>query len=210
MHLVIFARTPAAGTAKTRLIPLLGAAGAAAAAERLLREQVSRAAGVAGETTLCVTSATPAMHAVAAASGFKVCEQRGADLGERMADALASGAPAPRVLIGTDCPSLDAAYLQAAFAALHDNDVVFGPEEDGGYGLVGCRGAVPRAIFEDIAWSTPQVLDQSLAKARLLKLRAHCLSALWDVDTPEDWHRYVAWCVGRTAPQAAGVLRDSD
>ena len=181
MHLIIFARTPVAGHTKTRLIPLLGAAGAAAAAATLLEEQLTRVGEVSADKSLWVTSASPAMQGMAESHGCTLRQQRGRDLGERMANALHEAAPedTARVLIGTDCPTLDAAYVQAAFAALDADPVVFGPAEDGGYGLIGCRGPVPYALFDGIAWSTQQVLEQSLAKTRALGIGTALLRPLW-------------------------------
>jgi glycosyltransferase A (GT-A) superfamily protein (DUF2064 family) len=97
------------------------------------------------------------------------------------------------VLVGTDCPDIDRRYVQQAFRALQRNDVVFGPAEDGGYGLVGiCQSAMPVAVtlFQDISWGSSTVLAQSLERAAEAQLSVVQLPVIWDVDEVADWRRY--------------------
>lgn len=123
--------------------------------------------------------------------------QVGADLGARMAHAIAaSQADADRVLVvGTDCPLLDAQYVAAALTALDDNEVVLGPAEDGGYVLIGMRQLHPQ-LFTNVTWGTAAVCAQTLAAAQRLDLQVAQLPTLWDVDTLEDWQRYQALASG--------------
>ena len=117
--------------------------------------------------------------------------QGAGDLGRRMRSALfhALAAGTKRVvLVGTDIPGLTVGILKDAFDALLEYDIVLGPSTDGGYWLVGLKHPVD--LFQDIHWSTPRVLEQTLAHARRLGLRVHLLSALWDVDTPEDMGKW--------------------
>ena len=120
--------------------------------------------------------------------------QRGVDLGLRMRQALslalADGTSA--ILIGTDSPLLDTAYLARAAGALARHDVVIGPAEDGGYVLVALSRDVD--IFSDVPWSTQDVM--AVTRAKVAALRASCaeLDALWDVDTPADVARFRASC----------------
>ncbi|MNC87835.1 2-phospho-L-lactate guanylyltransferase [compost metagenome] len=90
------------------------------------------------------------------------------------------------VLIGTDCPALRPADLRAAARALQAGfDAVLSPAEDGGYPLIGLRRA-SRAVFDDVAWGSPNVLGQTRARLRRLGWRWKELRTVWDVDRPAD------------------------
>ncbi len=190
--LQIFARAPVPGEAKTRLIPLLGAAGAAELQARLLRRTVETAlaAFLAPVQLWCTPDCDhPAFRAWPEVSRHL---QQGGELGERMAHALSSGLRRAErvVLIGTDCPGLDAAYLQRALEFLADHDVVLGPAEDGGYVLIGCRR--PVEIFHRIDWGTDRVLLQTRERLREAGIGWRELPLRWDVDRPPDLQRMVA------------------
>lgn len=118
--------------------------------------------------------------------------QQGKDLGERMSNAFArtfeSGSDKV-VLIGTDCPTLQSQHLLQAFEALNDSDLVLGPATDGGYYLIGMKSGAAY-LFEGIAWSTSQVLSQTLHLASQHCLIVTLLPELDDIDTQEDWQRY--------------------
>lgn len=197
-QVIVFAKAPVAGQAKTRLIPALGAAGAAALAERLLDHAVAQAvAARLGRVELCVapSMAHPAFQRLQARHSLRLTRQSRGDLGQRMHRALAqalSSAPAgtPRgdarvLLIGSDAPALNAAVLRAAAAALADADVVLVPALDGGYVLIGLRRPAP-ALFAGVAWSTGQVLAQTRQRAAAAGLRLVELPALSDIDEPAD------------------------
>lgn len=190
---IVFAKAPVPGYAKTRLIPALGPDGAAALAERLLRHAIGSAleAGL-GPVELCATPDThhPAFAALDAAVERQV--QGDGDLGARMARAFArrlGGDERPGdttcLLIGTDAPGLDAAYLRAAADALATHDAVFGPALDGGYTLVGLRRPAP-ALFNDMAWSTPTVMADTRTRLAAAGLRHAELAPLSDIDEPAD------------------------
>lgn len=118
--------------------------------------------------------------------------QQGKDLGERMANAFAGTFESGRdkvVLIGTDCPTLKSQHLVQAFEALNHSDLVVGPAGDGGYYLIGMK-CEAGYLFEGIAWSTSQVLSQTLHVASLHGLIVTLLPELDDIDTQEDWQRY--------------------
>jgi rSAM/selenodomain-associated transferase 1 len=188
--LVVFAKAPIAGQVKTRLIPALGAEGAAELAQRLLKHAVrqSVAAGL-GRVELCVTPDVghPSFLRMASLHGLALTEQGAGDLGQRMHRALDRRlATDPGVLlIGTDAPALDAAVLNAAAQALQAHDAVFVPALDGGYALVGLRRQAPE-LFADIAWSTPQVMQATRQRARAAGLSWAELPALGDIDVPDD------------------------
>ena len=187
---IVFAKAPRAGYAKTRLIAALGAQGAAQLAERLLHATLEHALEAdIGAVELCVTPdrVHPAFVAAAQCGLVIVTEQGPGDLGERMARAfgrvLANHARA--LLIGTDAPLLDASYLRAATAALDGSDAVFGPAADGGYTLVGLRRPAP-ALFAGMQWSHDQVMAQTRQRLAALALRHNELPVLHDVDEPAD------------------------
>ena len=188
---VVMAKAPLAGYAKTRLIPALGAAGAAALAERLLDHAVAQALAAAlGPVTLCVTPdrSHPAFVRLARQPGIGLADQGTGDLGQRMHRAFEAALqpPVDRVLlIGTDAPALDAAVLQAAAAGLATHDAVFVPALDGGYALLGLRRPAP-ALFEGMAWSTAEVMARTRERLAAAGLRALELEALADVDEPAD------------------------
>jgi rSAM/selenodomain-associated transferase 1 len=132
----------------------------------------------------------PALAEWARRHGASLHPQQGDDLGARMRHALASALARGDVpiLIGTDCPAIDADYLGSASAALDTHDAVFGPVEDGGYALVGLARDVD--AFTGIAWSTPSVMAETRAVLRRAGTRWMELSTLWDVDTAGDLSRW--------------------
>ena len=201
IDIAVFARAPVPGEAKTRLIPMLGAAGAAALQRQLIERTLATACAVpAARVTLWVAGdpAHPFIVAAAARFGIPVAGQAGADLGARMHRAFVQTA-APLVLIGTDCPQLRPDDLAAAAAALDRHDVVIQPATDGGYVLIGLARPQP-ALFESIDWGGPQVLQQTRARIAVLGLRCVLRPALDDLDTPADLQRALA----------AGLLEATD
>ena len=197
--LVVFARTPQVGATKTRLQPLLGDEGALAAHVELVETTLVRLASIEATRSLWVTAQTPQTESWAASHGYDHAVQASGDLGQRMAGVFRNlfddGYDAV-CLVGTDCPTVDTAYVQDAFAALCDADLVLGPAEDGGYGLVALN-KMPvtrwRPVFQDIAWGTADVLEATIARAAKQGLRVVCLPEIWDVDVPADWQRYLRW-----------------
>lgn len=197
--MVIFAKAPLPGQAKTRLIPALGEPGAAALAQRMLAHTVAVAlAAEVGVVELCVTPAP----AAAAWQPFRhpawpvTWQAQGdGDLGERLARAsqrhLAAGVAV--LLIGTDCPQLEAGHLREAAGALRDREAVMLPSTDGGYVLLGLRRFHP-SLFQDIAWSTATVAAETLARLHQAGYAVARLPALHDIDEPGDLaHLPPAW-----------------
>jgi uncharacterized protein len=191
IDLTIMAKAPVAGYAKTRLIPALGADGAAQLAARLLNHtlQQARAAGFARLTLACAPDADHpgfAMHGDVA----RVAQGQG-DLGARMRRqferAFEQGAERALV-IGTDAPALDAALLRRAADALADCDAVFVPAFDGGYALIGLRrlpGVLP-ALFEAMPWSTSAVMAATRERLEQAAWRHSELPAVHDIDEAVD------------------------
>jgi rSAM/selenodomain-associated transferase 1 len=191
VDIAIFARAPQPGAAKTRLIPALGATGAARLQRRLILNALHNAMRIeSGRITLWCAPDTQHhfFRALHAHCGVNVCSQLGTDLGARMAHAFAVHG-SPMLLIGTDCPALQTAHLAMAADLLRDgHDAVFIPAEDGGYVLVGLRQAQPR-LFENIDWGSGQVMAQTRDRLAGLDLRWAEPLTLWDVDRPADLAR---------------------
>ena len=208
---VIFAKAPVPGFAKTRLMPALGAQGAADLAQALLTHAVAQAlAADVGPVEICCApdASHPAFAALAMQRPVTLTLQGDGDLGARMhrafmrhlrakgaalavntrgagdAEALA-GASDAVILIGTDAPGLSAAYLRQARDALRSNAAVFGPATDGGYTLVGLRTPQPH-LFEGMTWSTPQVMHDTRVRLVQSRLQHAELAPLPDIDEPRD------------------------
>jgi len=192
--ILVFAKAPVPGEAKTRLIPALGAAGAAALHERLVDRALATAAAAAiGPVELCCApdARHPALAALARRHGATLGEQGPGDLGDRMHAALsrALAAAPPAIVIGSDCPALTPEHLRAAAAALAGGeDAVLAPAEDGGYVLIGLAHP-ERSLFERIAWGGPTVLAETRGRLAAAGLRWREIATLWDVDRPEDLDR---------------------
>ena len=204
--LIIFAKAPVAGQVKTRMIPALGAEGAAHLALQLLLYAVQQAAQAPWNTLeLCVSPDT--MHPAFAAAQkltqdlmqpptmpkvqchLTLSVQGEGDLGQRMHRALVRGLSqhAAVLLMGTDAPGLNAAVLQQAALALQTHDAVFVPAFDGGYALVGLRRPVPE-LFEGMVWSTASVMAETRIRSHRAGLRWFELAPVHDMDEPTDLH----------------------
>ena len=145
----------------------------------------------------------PAIREIAERYGLVVVAQEGTDLGERMDHAAAATLKAGHlpVIIGTDCPEMNDAYLRDALVALESGiDVVLGPAEDGGYVLIGLSAEAPQ-LFRGVAWSTAAVMHETRVRIRRSALSSLELPSMWDLDRPEDLERLdVAGLVTRFAP----------
>ena len=188
--LIQFARTPVRGGVKTRLVPALGEAGACELHAELVRHSCRQLLDAAlGPVELWVSG--DQRHTLFAEclrmGASSVREQQGDDLGERMLQALQDGLErfGRVLLVGSDCPGLDAGYLQDAADALAETPLVFGPALDGGYVLVGAT-AVCSELFTDIAWGEASVLTATLARADALGWPVATLAPRADIDRPED------------------------
>ncbi len=188
-QIILFGRYPVPGATKTRLIPILGALGAADLQRQLTERAV---AGLAGNRTAPLSFAFAGgtrdqVHRWLARFKIRLVPQPEGDLGQRMRRmldrALDQGA-GQVVLVGTDVPGLTARHARMAFEALAGHDLVLGPSTDGGYYLVGCRRPVD--IFDAIPWGTPEVLAKSLAAAQKQGLSTALLPELYDIDTDAD------------------------
>lgn len=191
-RLIIFARYPEPGKVKTRLIPALGPAGAANFYHQMAEQTLAQARLLQGQRSL-------QMEVRFVGGSYQLMQdwlgrnliytaQGDGDLGERMGRSLQSAFDAGiqrAVIIGTDCPDLDAQFMTQAFQSLEQHDLVLGPATDGGYYLIGLRRPIPE-LFAGIVWSTSVVLQQTVEIAQELGLAIAYLPTLSDIDHPED------------------------
>jgi uncharacterized protein len=190
-RVVVMAKAPVPGFAKTRLMPALGAEGAARLAGRLLDHalQAARTAQLGPVTLACAPDIThPAFVAQAASGGVLLVPQGEGDLGARMQAQFSREFEhgAGRVLLmGTDAPALGSTTLQRAAQALDTSDAVFVPAVDGGYALVGLRRLLP-ALFDAMPWSTSEVMARTRERLALGGVRHAELPAVHDIDEPAD------------------------
>jgi hypothetical protein len=215
--LLVFTKPAVPGRVKTRLLGHLSPASAARLHQALLGDLLTALEGGSFSVRVDIAVDPPAplpavRHPVVAA----VERQRGADLGERMLNALTdAGRCHPLVgVVGSDLPGLDAGRVDDAFDRLeHGADVVIGPTADGGYYLLALRSKrIDPALFAGVAWSTGRVLEQTLERCQKLGLRRSMLETGRDIDRPGD----LQWLIenlraGRLeSPLVAAWLRRRD
>jgi rSAM/selenodomain-associated transferase 1 len=192
----IFTRGCERGRVKSRLAQTVGEDAALDAHRALVRHTFDAVASSALDAEVWLDGAADALPT----HGFDVHMQPPGDLGARMlaaiADVAARGHAA--IVVGSDSPVLDAAYLQRAAAALRDADVVIGPVEDGGYVLIGMHVAQP-TLFTAMPWSTSSVFAETLRRSAAARLRCVMLETLWDVDDESGWRRWQALRAAATA-----------
>ena len=189
-RLLIFAKAPQPGLAKTRLIPALGAVGAADLARQMLTHTLAQAlAAEAQAVELCMSPAAvdPAWLGVALPDALELSDQGEGDLGERMDRAMQRALTRqPAVLLmGSDCPALGAAHISEAARQLRRHDAVLVPAADGGYVLIGLKAPCPE-VFTHMAWSTPAVATETLRRLATLGLRVWLGPTLHDIDEADD------------------------
>ena len=193
-RLLIFAKAPIPGAVKTRLCPPLNPAGAAKFSERLLKHALraaSRADLGAIELWCAPTTAHDFFHECQREFNISLHQQSSGDMGDRMQHALnqALTRADSALLMGADCPTVSAAYLRVAAGRLaQDCELLFGPAEDGGYGLIGARGKLP-GIFSGIPWGTDVVMSRTRDILIAMDYKWLELATLWDVDRPADLMR---------------------
>ncbi len=183
---VLFTRFPAAGHAKTRLIPAIGPDGAAAVHRILTERTVATLKSSNCQVEIRYTGADKAAFGKWLGDDLTFVAQAEGDLTTRLLDALQ---PTPVLFFGSDTPELKSHHIEQAITALHDHDVVVGPAEDGGYYCIGVNGSYP-FLFEDMPWSTDQVLPETLRRVAERRLTCKLLETLSDCDTPDDLARW--------------------
>ena len=196
-EVIIFTRYPEPGKVKTRLVPYLGEE-KSARVHRLLTEQIIRLVQPLKQMrpvriSLFYTGGTLQKMETWLEESIILAQQQGENIGQRMAAALRSAwlrGAHRAVLIGSDCPMIDADLLGQALDRLRNHDVVLGPTYDGGYYLIGLNSNLSvekfDMFFQKIAWGTAKVFHQTVQKAEKELLSIAILTTLHDIDRPED------------------------
>ena len=185
----IFAKEPRPGRVKSRLASASSPEWAARVADALLRDTVARLARINARRFL-VYSPNQAKEYFATLAGnqYQLISQEEGDLGRRMEQfiigQLRTGAR-HIIIVGTDSPTMPAAWIERAFQELEQADLVIGPATDGGYNLLGCSGPPP-PIFTNISWGSEKVLWETISRLSDLSLRVTLLPPCPDVDTIAD------------------------
>lgn len=191
--LLIFMRNPVHGKVKTRIAATLGNDVALRVYQMLVDHTASVTRDISATRIICYSDLIECDGSWDD-SCFRII-QKGNDLGERMSaafkDTLRFGAHKV-ILIGTDCYELNADILAGAFAQLTDHDIVLGPAWDGGYYLVGMKNYYPQ-LFENIAWSTEGVLEQTIRRCNELGLSYSLQPTLNDIDDERDLKNSGLW-----------------
>lgn len=194
--LLIFVKYPEPGKVKTRLAATVGTELAAHLYGEFIRITFSLAQQI--QTAARFVTFTPAEKEQALREHFPeafrwFAQIDSADLGARIRHAInhvRQSGYSHVLTIGTDSPSLPAAYLDQAMAALAVHDLVLGPATDGGYYLIGLKSVPPPELFAGIAWSTEHVLHQTLQRAEQLRMSVHLLPSWYDVDDLATLRRF--------------------
>ena len=191
--LIIFVKAPRPGQVKTRLAEAIGPVAACEAYTQLLAKVLGQLGGL-QPVDLRFTpddGASEVAHWLRPA--WNALPQGAGDLGHRLSrafdDAFAIGCERV-VAIGSDCPAVTEADIHLAWDALEGNDVVLGPACDGGYWLIGLKGPTA-GVFENIAWSTSSVLEQTIMHLKRTGRSYHLLRELTDVDTEIEWNAFL-------------------
>ncbi|MEM1113812.1 MAG: TIGR04282 family arsenosugar biosynthesis glycosyltransferase [Pseudomonadota bacterium] len=208
-----FARSPVPGRVKTRLQPALGPEQACDVHRDLVTWTADQllASGLGVVELWVAGEADDPLFQMLLARGVAALRiQEGEDLGARMCAALRDGCgrASGALLVGSDCPGIDAAYLAMAAASIKGADLVLGPAEDGGFVLIGGRKAPPPALFDDTIWGSSSVLDSTLKRAAQLGLDVSLLPCLRDIDRLEDldfWFELVSTQRAGNDPPAGGA-----
>jgi len=187
---LLFTKPSRPGRVKTRLLPELDAAQAAALHEAFVEDLTARLR--VGAFDLVLAWALEPGEELPAGD-LPAVRQAGADLGERLYAALSGAATEFRwvAAVGSDHPELPLDRVHDAFERLEAGaDLVLGPAEDGGYYLVAAAAdALHPTLFQDVPWSTPRVFETTLERGQALGLAVETLAVGWDVDTPSDLDR---------------------
>jgi uncharacterized protein len=196
LSILVFARAPQPGVAKTRLVPLLGPEGAAALHARLIKHTLSTVRRAAPHVLELhgTPEDDPFLRYCAARYGAPLVAQIDGDLGARMGHAVENALTRAQgvLVIGTDCPSLTARHLaQAAQALARGQEAVLIPTEDGGYALLGLTRFDER-LFTAVPWGTDSVMSTTRIRLAALGWTWSELDTLWDIDRPADVHRLLA------------------
>lgn len=202
--LLVIAKQPVAGRAKTRLTPPCTPGQAATLADAALRDTLEAVGKVPARRRVLVFEGDPEPWCP---DGFEVIAQRGNGLGERLQAAFDDVA-GPALLIGMDTPQVTPAQLGDALRALADQrvDSTLGPTPDGGYWCVGFSAPVAGA-FDGVPMSVPDTYERQRRRFAELGVRVRDQPPLRDVDTIDDAQAVAAIAPGTRFARALGALR---
>ncbi len=193
--LIVFAKNPIPNQVKTRLIPTLSPEQAATLYTAFLIDWCETLAELPDVDIVIVYTppeAQPDLQALIGENAIYI-PQIGTDLGERLTSATqwAMEQGYTKILVvGSDSPTLPISYISQAITLLDSRDIVIGPSTDGGYYLIGFSAealttTVP-LVFEEIAWSTADVFQQTFARIHEAQATLGLLPPWYDIDTAED------------------------
>ncbi len=193
-QLIIFVKSPVPGKCKTRLTPYLSAEQACEFYKKLINTCFANIS-LLNKIDIAIyaypDTQNPYIKNLAQTHSTSLHIQQGHNLGDRMHNAIKASLQTydKSVLIGTDCPVLNHTYINQAFEALEQHDMVLGPAKDGGYVLIGAT-KIDAGLFSGIHWGTDTVLQQSIENNKVAGYTTHLLNTLWDIDVPEDYIQY--------------------
>jgi len=188
-RLQLFAKPPLPGKVKTRLIPDIGIECATAVYRHCLQSNIELLKQSPFDIELWLTDESDD----SLFDGLSVRYQQGPDLGARMLYALRDALQHDFhkvILIGADCLDLSDRLLRRVCDNLQQHELVLIPAHDGGYVLIGLCARVAPELFEDIRWSSDQVLKQTLERAMRLGLDTRVMNPLRDIDRVHDLQHY--------------------
>ena len=193
--IIVFAKNPVPNQVKTRLVPTLSPEQAATLYTAFLTDWCDALAKLSDVDLIIAYTPTKARSDLQTLIGDNAVyiPQIGADLGERLASATQWAIEqgyTKILLVGSDSPTLPISYISRAFTLLDSRDIVVGLSTDGGYYLIGFSASniamIVPFVFEEIAWSTADVFQQTVARIRSLKATFGLLPPWYDIDTAED------------------------
>lgn len=187
--LILFTREPLAGLTKTRLIPRIGAANAAALAHAFTLDALVRASVIGLPIVVAASgpegSRSHYFRGLARRFSTSLIDQGVGTLGARMRRSLEPYSANGALLIGTDTPSMPPRFIERGIILLRQAPVVLGPSLDGGYYLVATRGEPPD-IFRGIRWGGSRVLTETITRLRCSETRFALTPTWYDIDRWDD------------------------
>lgn len=188
--LIIFVKNPELGKVKTRLAQGVGEEMALRIYKELLNHTKKTTLGVAAERLLFYSENIATQDGWSTDDFHKHLQSDGG-LGDRMSKAFGQAFEygRPVLIIGSDCAQMNASIIEDGIKQLATHDFVVGPAEDGGYYLLGMRQFMP-AVFENITWSTENVLSCTLDIMKTNNWSYFLLPELSDIDYAEDWRKH--------------------
>ena len=212
-RLIIFSRFPRSGTTKTRMIPVMGADGAAELQRRMTEHILATAERLAQKQSVQIEvhfedGDRDRMENWLGTVPVFQRQSRG-NIGERMRHALSEAFLAGvdrAILIGADIPEITTDILKNAYRILDNNEVVLGPAADGGYYLIGARARsfdkISPSIFKEIEWGGRRVLEQTLNKAQAANATVELIETLTDVDRPANLPTWIGRSRNKSVSQS--------